>query len=183
MEYKRHIEDLLKKEYLKYHNNCGIQVGDSVKIISKAEDYGYGWGFPWVPPMDQYVGTIVKIDEDCQELGFTVTHPEGHYYYPAFCLEKATVVIDNNLENEVWHLYDESDGFQGPIKNYLSFLYVRRQIKELGLKGYYIKNGHLRFDIGADGTLEADMADVTSSSFTGYPFLLIDSLLDELTEF
>jgi len=79
--------------YLKGHNNCGLKVGDRVKVIRKADSYEKGWNNSWVPKMDKYLGCIGIIVKDAKEFGFRVKFecPGGifrPYNYPYFVLEK-----------------------------------------------------------------------------------------------
>ena len=86
---KEHTVD----DYLKGHNNCGLKVGDRVRLIRKAETHEKGWNNGWASEMDKYVNCIGVIVEDNKQLGFAVEfkYPNGNsplYNYPYFVLEK-----------------------------------------------------------------------------------------------
>lgn len=42
--------------------NCGIGVGDTVKVLRKAEDYENGWGYDWQYRMNETIGTCFVVN-------------------------------------------------------------------------------------------------------------------------
>ena len=79
-----------REQYLKEHGACGIKVGDSVKIIRRAESNEQGWGMVWVHGMNNAVGKIGTVYRDTKGSGFAV-RIEGineDYCYPYHVLKK-----------------------------------------------------------------------------------------------
>jgi hypothetical protein len=78
----------LKRYYLECQKDCGLNTGDSVRVIRKAKDHEDGWGMVWVDSMDRFigvVGTIISIDKD----GVSVDFYNGHgAWFPYFVLER-----------------------------------------------------------------------------------------------
>lgn len=88
-----------QEKYLEGHRNCGIKVGDRVRVTRKAESYEGGWGDSWessimpeVPGMDAYVGAEGVIAFDDGENGFDIDaglEKDGALFgFPYFVLEK-----------------------------------------------------------------------------------------------
>jgi hypothetical protein len=80
-----------KKSYEERQAECGLKVGDKVKILRKVADYEDGWGNTWNEEgMDDFVGRIGKIVGELPCAGFDVFLEEKNdwYYFPYFVLEK-----------------------------------------------------------------------------------------------
>lgn len=88
-----------QEKYLESHRNCGIKVGDRVRVMRKAEDEEDGWNNCWagvedgpLPGMYAYIGVegVVVLDDD--EYGFEIDAgidtDVGIYSFPYFVLEK-----------------------------------------------------------------------------------------------
>lgn len=84
--YKAILENVINYSYLDYHRNCGIQVGDSVKVISKCSSYFLGWDNLWKPYMNDYIGQTRKVVSNGMEKGLGLDG--SGFYFPAFCLKK-----------------------------------------------------------------------------------------------
>lgn len=75
-----------KKEYQAGQKTCGIKVGDTVKVLRKAEKGEDGWNNSWEPKMNKCIGKTFKvvrindtdIKSDCPR----------EYGFPYFVLEK-----------------------------------------------------------------------------------------------
>lgn len=76
------------KTYIERQNECGLKVGDKVKVVRTALSKENGWGNAWVTDMDESVNkefTIRKISED------GIRFVEDDYFaYPYFILEKVS---------------------------------------------------------------------------------------------
>ena len=58
-------EEQYIRDQRKWIKNCKLKVGDTVKVISKAEDGQSGWPTIWVPSMDKVTGGMVTgINKD-----------------------------------------------------------------------------------------------------------------------
>jgi len=90
------IAPILKILYLENHNNCGLKVGDKVRITRSAKTYENGWQNSWVPGMNNYVGTKSTITIDESESGFYL----GGYSFPHFVLEKVDDKSSSDIEEE-----------------------------------------------------------------------------------
>ena len=82
----------MKKEaYLVGHENCGIEVGDKVRIKRKAKDRELGWKNSWVEEMNIAVGKVGEVRSDKGECGFTLHFSNkaiNGFVFPFFVLEK-----------------------------------------------------------------------------------------------
>lgn len=56
-------EKITLNEYLKAQAKCGIKVGDTVKVLRKAEDGEQGWDNAWVGDMNDMIGRRYKVME------------------------------------------------------------------------------------------------------------------------
>lgn len=71
--------------YRTFHNASGLKVGDSVKVVRKAEDYEMGWVCCWVEEMDNYIGKTLEITSNSEWYGWLL---EDKFYFPTFVLQK-----------------------------------------------------------------------------------------------
>ena len=77
-----------QEKYIKDQAECGIKVGDRVKVMRKTKSYTNGWDTCWVPEMNESVGKVFKVEgfsEFDKGDGFLLS--DG-FYYPFFVLEK-----------------------------------------------------------------------------------------------
>jgi hypothetical protein len=51
----------IEEAYIQMQKECGIEVGDTVKVLRKAKDYEMGWSNSWVGCMDVLVGETFKV--------------------------------------------------------------------------------------------------------------------------
>lgn len=80
-----------QEKYLEGHRNCGIKVGDQVRVTRRAESDEGGWGNVWVGQMGRWVGKKVFVVEDFGIMGFGVGINKRSVWnlsYPYFVLEK-----------------------------------------------------------------------------------------------
>lgn len=76
------------KTYIERQNECGIKVGDKVKVIRKAEDNEDGWGEVWTPRMDAAVGNEYKVTDNKGIDGFSIGFRGADFTVPYFVLSK-----------------------------------------------------------------------------------------------
>jgi len=79
------------EEYEKQHSASGIQEGDMVEILSKAQTGELGWVNSWTPNMDRFVGQTVTIHKDHGKHGFQIAEG-GRYCFPCFVMQKVAKV-------------------------------------------------------------------------------------------
>lgn len=72
-------------DYLAFHNASGLKVGDSVRVVRKAEDYEMGWGDIWAGYMDDFVDRTYKITGDATWYGWELNNK---CTFPTFVLQK-----------------------------------------------------------------------------------------------
>ena len=65
--------------------HCGIGVGDTVRVLRKAQDKEMGWGTVWASPMDKSIGQTLIVGSIYGRRGFGCI-PDG-YVFPFFVLE------------------------------------------------------------------------------------------------
>ena len=84
----------IKEAYNVMQGECGIDVGDTVRIMRKAECHELGWNTSWPSTMDSYVGKEFTVTENSAKgsadyhygYGYRVKHLTG-YWFPWFVLE------------------------------------------------------------------------------------------------
>jgi hypothetical protein len=72
-------------DYLAFHNASGLKVGDSVRVVRKAEDREMGWGDIWSGHMDDCVDRTYKIIGDATSYGWEL---DNKWTFPTFVLQK-----------------------------------------------------------------------------------------------
>lgn len=75
------------KSYIERQNECGIKVGDNVKVIRKAESGEDGWENTWIFAMDGAVGNEYKVIGNDGTCGLTLDLDVG-LNFPYFVLSK-----------------------------------------------------------------------------------------------
>lgn len=88
-------EPTLKDAYLKMQSECGIEAGDTVKVVRKVSDGEMGWGSIWSPYMNTLIGQQFQVVKNKGVHGFLLKNN----VFPFFCLElvkKGTTPIKLN---------------------------------------------------------------------------------------
>ena len=80
----------MRQSYEKHQRECGLKVGDFVKILRKAKDDENGWDNYWPEEADTWVGKTGEIIEDGGGVGLKVFLEEENdwWFFPYFVLEK-----------------------------------------------------------------------------------------------
>ena len=74
----------IEEAYQVMAKESGINIGDTVKVLRKAQSKEMGWPTIWDPSMDKMIGneyTVVEIGDGEYQL-------DGLYWFPFFVLEK-----------------------------------------------------------------------------------------------
>ena len=101
----------MKKAYKERQDECGLKVGDKVKILRMAEDDEDGWDNFWPEDADIWVGRTGEIIEDGEGHGLKVFLEEENdwYFFPYFVLEK---VEEKKLTSySIFTIYDQGEDF------------------------------------------------------------------------
>lgn len=93
----------MKAAYSVMAKNCGIKVGDTVKVLRRFENEENGCNPHHVLNMDRYVGeegVVTEVDEDYWS--YRVDFKTDDFYYPFFVLEKVkdaeeSIIIDGHI--------------------------------------------------------------------------------------
>ena len=87
------------ERYLAMHHMCGINKGDIVKVLRRAQGYEMGWDSFWTPYMDKFVGKECIVTSDNGVYGFLLQKSEYplELHFPFFVLEK---IKGENNENK-----------------------------------------------------------------------------------
>jgi len=76
--------------YLCKHKNSGFKVGDTVRVLRRADNFENGWGNNWSSIMDNSVNKSLKIERDGGGFGFYLSDGK---FYPYFILEECPSVL------------------------------------------------------------------------------------------
>lgn len=78
-----------EKSYTERQAECGLKIGDNVRVVRSALDNENGWSCPWVSEMDVMVGNVYKVEIICAR-GICLRHPNNGtwYHFPYFVLKK-----------------------------------------------------------------------------------------------
>lgn len=77
-----------KFDYIQDQSLCGINIGDTVKVIRNAEDGENGWASLWDSFMDEAIGNEYKVICNNGVHGFTLDFSNREYTFPYFALSK-----------------------------------------------------------------------------------------------
>ena len=80
----------MEKSYEERQRECGLKVGDKVKILRKVVSFEDGWDNYWSEGADTWVGKTGVIIGDSKVVGFKVFLEEENdwCFFPYFVLEK-----------------------------------------------------------------------------------------------
>lgn len=90
----------MEKSYEERQRECGLKVGDKVKILRKVVSFEDGWDNYWSEGADTWVGKTGVIIGDSKVVGLKVflEEEDNWWYFPYFVLEK---VEDNETPKHV----------------------------------------------------------------------------------
>ena len=100
----------MEKTYKERQAECGLKVGDKVKILREVGDFEDGWGNDWVPRMSECVGDTGVIGDMYGASGVQVkTDNYGAYFFPYFVLEK--VEEEKLTSYSIFTICDQGEDF------------------------------------------------------------------------
>jgi hypothetical protein len=76
----------LEEAYAVMQNSCGIDPGDTVKVLRSASSFKMGWRPFWNPEMDRMVGKNYKVTDIDKDKGVCL----DSFWFPFFVLEKVS---------------------------------------------------------------------------------------------
>lgn len=117
---------MTRQEYIDGQEASGIEVGDTVRVVRKAESYEAGWRHAWFGAMDDIAEFIVlEINSDGGMLHKT---DQGmNWYYPYFVLEitkKADGTVPSKTLAEVEELTENIYSGDSNMKTQEIYEYV-----------------------------------------------------------
>ena len=79
----------ISEAYRVLEANCGIEVGDTVKVLRRVVGRGrWGWRLDWTSDMDAMIGKEYKVERFELGCGFQLVGSSGYRrYFPFFVLE------------------------------------------------------------------------------------------------
>lgn len=89
-----------EKSYAERQNECGIKVGDRVKVLRSCEDYEDGWSGSWVSEMNDCVQSVRVVIDIGPNQGLGLDGDDVVWYYPYFVLEKVTEEESNGKPDD-----------------------------------------------------------------------------------
>ena len=84
--------------YAERQAECGLKVGDRVRVTRRAKFHESGWGTCWSSLMNNMVDNIFVIDKISNIYGIKLTTDVGSYYFPYFALEKVEEPQKENMK-------------------------------------------------------------------------------------
>jgi hypothetical protein len=130
-------DESLQNSYLELHEASGIEIGDTVRVLRKAENYEMGWNNEWNDDvMNKYIGRECVVTDDkknySDEAGFELNRG---YIFPFFVLEK----IKDASESDIIKFISNECNFSCQQSNVIKIIsMLEEKFKKLEDK---IKNG------------------------------------------
>ncbi len=96
----------LRTAYVVMQKNCGIDVGDCVKVLRTAKDCELGWGNSWTYDMNEQLNRTLEVES----IGDNGIHLSDGYSYPFFVLEvvkKAEKLVDVTVGDKTFEVTRE----------------------------------------------------------------------------
>ena len=98
----------LHAHYVALQKASGIKVGDTVKVLRKANSHEMGWNNKWTVEMDEFVGKTFIVEDLRAADGIGLMQGNcGPYNFPFFVLEMVKPKIPNTKIIKI------DDGFDG----------------------------------------------------------------------
>ncbi len=89
-----------QEEYIRKQKECGLQAGDKVRVMRAADHNERGWGNPWSPTMDTFIGKVGEVCYLNPDKGVRIDFDgENNFMYPYFVLEKVESEKERAIED------------------------------------------------------------------------------------
>jgi len=106
----------LREAYLKMQEKCGIDEGDTVKVLRKAENYEMGWGAFWEETMNGAIGNTYKVIIKNGTTGIALDFKKCvNWNFPFFVLE----LVEKKKEHKLPEIKSHALSNYEHIKNQL----------------------------------------------------------------
>jgi hypothetical protein len=106
----------LRETYLKMQENCGIDEGDTVRVLRKAKDSEMGWGTFWEKSMNEAIGNTYKVMRKHGTCGFALNFKNyGIWMFPFFVLE----LVEKKKEHKLPEVNSHALSNYAHVKNQL----------------------------------------------------------------
>lgn len=129
----------LAEAYKVMQANCGIEVGDTVKVLRKAKDKENGWGINWHTGMTSFIGDE-HVVRSINDLGIVMK--DSSYAFPFFVLERIKkgkkLPYPVRISSEYKAMFREDGGIDVGCQR-LSF----DKLEEIYLTAKGVKDGNL----------------------------------------
>jgi len=97
----------VQEAYNVLQENCGIKVGDQVRVLRIAKDDEMGWKLDWDEWMDEAIGNIYEVIEISPIDGILLNIDDNSWYFPFFVLEKIEGKDEKILEVTMQEVEDK----------------------------------------------------------------------------
>jgi hypothetical protein len=88
MNISQNHKDMMANAYNTGQKECGLKIGDTVKVLAKCENFANGWGTGWnALKMNPSIGRFLTVQSISNRIGIMLSNG---YYYPYFVLEKTS---------------------------------------------------------------------------------------------
>ncbi len=96
-----------REDYIAGQKTCGIEVGDTVRVVREAEDYEGGWKYMWFSYKSCVAKFVVKAIDYHGGGMEHITDAGVHWWFPYFVLEKVTNTIEVGDTVEVFREFED----------------------------------------------------------------------------
>jgi hypothetical protein len=84
----------VKEAYKVMQENCGIEVGDTVRVLREVKSWEIGWSYVWGIVMNEFIGKELKVISLDNGAGIGL---ENDFFFPFFVLELVSKAKKINL--------------------------------------------------------------------------------------
>ena len=123
----------LHAHYVALQKASGIKVGDTVKVLRKANSHEMGWNNKWTVEMDEFVGMTFIVEDLRAADGIGLMQGNcGPYNFPFFVLEKVGSKIPNTK------IITIDDGLTGTFDVVLKYFITGQVIITVNDREFYL---------------------------------------------
>ena len=123
----------LHAHYVALQKASGIKVGDTVKVLRKANSHEMGWNNKWTVEMDEFVGMTFIVEDLRAADGIGLMQGNcGPYNFPFFVLEMVKPKIPNTKIIKI------DDGLTGAFDVVLKYFITGQVIITVNDREFYL---------------------------------------------